>query len=251
MKKSGVFIFVFTFFVVICALSLRSEYINFSHKIFGKTTKKIDILTQNVSSFFKKDALLEENERLRIKLAEKNSYEEENKLIKQENENLKKLLSVKETTSFKKMRAVNVVGLNTLGDFFITVDCGKNDGVSEGDVAVWGKTLVGRVSEVFEEFSYVVPITAPDVCVGIINENEDAGIISGAPSLYKDNMCKISFFSNTAKLSDGDTVFTSGLSDNYPLGLVIGKVKIKNGEAYVKTEADFFKIRALHILTPE
>ncbi len=250
MKKSSIFVFIFTFVVVMCALGLRHQYINLSQKYFGNATAKVRTLTENISSFFKKSPITEENEQLKTKLAQVASYEEENKLIKKENETLRELLVLKKTLPYKNKTAANVVDIQTLGDFLITVDRGKLHGIKPDDIAIWGNTLVGKVSEVFDKISYITPISAPDAIVGIINENQDVGMLAGTPSLYKKNMCEVSFFSNTAKILNNTTVFTSGMSDVYPPGIVIGKILTQNGKTFVKTEVDFFKIRTLLLISP-
>ncbi len=250
MKKSSIFVFVFTFVVVMCALGLRSQYINFSQKHFGNATRKVFISSENFSSFFKKSLILEENEQLKTKLAQVHSYKEENKLIKKENDTLRELLSLKKSLPYKNKTAANVIDIQTLGDFLITIDRGKKHGIKPDDIAIWGNALVGKVSEVFDEISYITPITAPFATVGIVNENDDIGILTGAPSLYKKNMCEISFFSNTARILNNTTVFTSGMSDIYPPGIVIGKILTQNGKTFVKAEVDFFKIRTLLLISP-
>lgn len=250
MKKSGVFIFVFTFLIVMCALRLRVSYINLLQKNFGNVSEKVTMLSENISSFFNKSSIIEENEQLKAKLTEVSSYKEENKLIKAENERLRELLSVKKALPYKNKTAANVVDMQTLGDFLITVDRGKKHGIKPDDVAIWGNSLVGKVSEVFDDVSFITPITSPDITVGIVNENEDIGMIAGSPSLYKKNMCELSFFSNTAKISNNTTVFTSGMSDVYPRGIVIGKILTQNDKTFVKTEVDFFKIRTILLISP-
>jgi len=248
MKKSGIFVFVFTFVVVICAFLLRTQHINFSQSLFGKVTETIDNCADTIYQTFNNSRLLEENEQLKIKLSQEKSYEVENKLIKQENENLRKLLDLSKKETYKNKTSANVIGLVTLEKFYFVADKGKNDGVKVGDAALWGNALVGKVSESFSDVSFVAPITAPDTAVGIKNEEEDAGLITGKASLYKKNMCSLSFFSNTAKISVGKNVVTSGLSDVYPDGILVGKIQKEENEWVVKTEVDFFKIRTLEIV---
>lgn len=248
MKKSGIFVFVFTFVVVICAFLLRTQYVNFSKNLFGKVTSAIESCADGFYQTFNNSRLLEENEQLKIKLSKEKSYEIENKLIKQENENLRKLLSLSKRAQYKNKTSANVVGLATLEKFYLIADKGKNDGVKVGDVVLWGDALVGKVSESFLDISFVTPITAPDTAVGIKNEEEDAGLILGKPSLYKKNMCSLSFFSNTAKISVGKNVVTSGLSDIYPDGILVGKIQKEDGGWVIKTEVDFFKIRTIEIV---
>ena len=249
MKRCGLFVFIFTFLTVICAFLLRPQYMNFSNKAFFNLTSSIKEIGDSFYAVMNKSELIYENESLKKRLSVVNSYEDENEILKKENENLHKLLRLKKESRYKNTITANVIRLNTLGEFTLTIDCGKNQGVDAGCVAVWGNALVGRVKESFDDFSYVVPITSPDTVVGILNENEDAGLITGKPELYQKNMCELSFFSNTAEAIAESTVITSGLSDVYPKWMIVGKITKENGMAVVKTEVDFFKIRTLSLIT--
>lgn len=249
MRKSAYFVFVFTFLVVFFSISLKSEYIDFSQKAFGKTVERVQRFGDDLYSLINKSQLLEENERLKAELSRIKSLDEENKLIKQENEQLHKMLSLQKKTPYKNKKAANIVALNTFGEFSLIADKGKNSGIKKDDIALWGNALVGKVEQVYSDICYITPITAPDFCVGIINENEDAGLISGESTLCDKNMCRLSFFSNAAESEKDASIFTSGLSDVYPEGIVIGKIQKQNGEAFVKTEVDFFKIRTIHLIS--
>lgn len=251
MKKSGIFVFVFTFTIVMCAMLFRPQYMNFSKKAFGNITTNMKKLADNFYATTNRTELLEENERLKKELSYKNSYIDENKLLRQENDNLYKMLSLTKRSPHKKQIAANVTGINTLGKFTITIDRGKNQGINKGTVAVWGDALVGKVCESFDDFSYISPVSAPDNVTGIISETEDAGLVTGKPELYQKNMCELSFFLNGAKALGGSTITTSGLSDTYPKGLIVGKVYKKNGMVLIKTEVDFFKIRTLSLIISE
>lgn len=249
MKKSGVFIFIFTFLAVFFAVTLKGQYVNFSQSAFGKTVSKVQRLGDDLYSLINKSQLLEENEQLKAELSQIKSQEAENKLIKQENERLYELLSLEKKMPYKSRQAASIIGLNTFGEFSLIADKGEDHGIEKDDVALWGNALVGKVEQVYSDICYITPITAPDSFVGIMNEKQDAGLTLGTSSLYKKNMCKLSFFSNTAEILTDATVFTSGLSDVYPKGIVVGKIKKQNGETFVKTEVDFFKIRTIHLIS--
>lgn len=249
MKKNGVLVFVFTFVLIFISFSFSHHYKELSHNIFGKVTSGIYTAKENIYTFLKKSEITKENDRLKTELSEKNSYKEENKFLRKENENLRELLKIRNESPSSDKTAAEVIGISRSSDFTITVNRGKNHGIKKDNIAVFGNMLVGKVSEVFSDFSFVTPITAPDTTVGIVTGNEDVGMISGANALYRKNMCELSFFSNTAKFAQNETVYTSGMSDIYPRGMVIGKIKSKDGKAYVKTEVDFFKIRTLDLIS--
>lgn len=251
MKKIGLFIFVFTFSVLIFSFSLKAQYVNLSNKIFSKITQNINSGAENLYAALSRRELLDENENLKKELSKSNFYKIENKLLKNENDDLYKLLSLKKNSSYKVKANAKVIKINSTGNFTLTVDCGKNQGIKKDDVAIWGNALVGRVTECFDSVSIVTPISAPQISTGIVNEKEDAGLITGKMELYKSNMCDVSFFSNTAQKPLGSIVTTSGLSDTYPKGLLVGTIKKRNADTVIKTEVDFFKIRSLSLIASE
>lgn len=251
MKKYGIFIFVFTLCLMLISSFLRSQYMNVSYNTFSSLKSKITSVSTNLGGLVYGKKLTEENEKLKKELSSLRSLTAENELLKKENEELSKLLSLKKRSPYKKQVTANVLSLNTVGDFSITVDRGKNDGVSVGDVAIWGNALVGKVRESFDNFSYITPITAPDATTGIMNDTLDSGLITGNLSLAYKNMCELSFFLDSATANSHDTILTSGLSHIYPQGLTVGKVHKSNDSLFVKTEVDFFKIRTISLIVSE
>ncbi len=251
MKKCGIFIFVFTFFVILCSSFLRPQYMRVAHNTFSTLKSQLNSFSSGFNGLIYGKKLTEENEKLKKELTSLSSLTAENKLLQKENENLSKMLDLKKKYPKKKQIAATVLRLTTVGDFAITVDKGANDGVNTGDVAVFGNALVGRVRESFDNFSVITPITAPDVTTGIMNDLSDAGFITGRLSLAYKNMCELSFFLDSVTVKTGDVIVTSGLSDVYPEGLTVGNALKSNDSLFLKTEVDFFKIRTLTLISSE
>lgn len=242
MKKTAVFCASFTFFVLVFYTLFSSKYKGVSLKIFEKPRELVRAVAD---SFSDKKQLTQENELLKEKLARKNnSYQLE--YIKKENEVLKNALELAEKKT-KKYVTARVVDINTQGNFFITLDCGKNRGVSVGDAVVSGNSLAGAVTDVYSEYCVFMPVTAEGRTTGVMNEKAGAGLITGSMHLAKKNMCTLSFFGeNDAKA--GDIIVTSGLSDIYPGGLLVGKIHEAEKNITVKTETDFFNTRIFSVI---
>ncbi len=249
MKKLWVFIVVFSFTAVTLSTFFKSEYLTYSHNFFGGITSNLKETAYAFDGILKGKHLKEENENLKKQLSENKSIQAENDLLKKENQELYQLLKLNKEAYGNNVVNAQVKKVNTVADFSLTVDKGTHSGVKAGDICVWGKAIVGRVTESFDDFSVVTPITAPNSTVGIINSKGDAGVISGNLSLCNKNMCEISFFSDTAKVENHEIIVTSGLSDIYPKGLTVGKIEKEKNTTLLLTEVDFFKIRTVSLIS--
>lgn len=111
----------------------------------------------------------------------------------------------------------------------LTIDVGLQDGIQPNMAVIAGDgSLVGRVAEAAAHSAKVVLITDTQVGDGVsaLVQNGTAsppfGVVVGSSSgRYQ---LELSFLSPIAQVSQGDTVVTSGLSNIYPKGIVIGKV---------------------------
>lgn len=238
MKKIALFCICFTFFVLVFFMVADHSYKELSLTAFAKSRQAVSEFTEGLHAFFNKKSLIRENEALKEKLAQQVTpagYE----YLKTENEQLKNALGL-ESSTHRKTVAGRVVEISTQGDFCITLDRGEVHGVSVGDAVVFGNALAGVVSEVFHSYSVFSPITADNRTTGIADQDGNLGIATGSASLLKNNLCTVSFFGE-ADVNIGDEITTSGLSDVYPDGLVIGKIHSTDKNITVKTETDFFK----------
>ena len=153
--------------------------------------------------------------------------------IYEENERLLKLLAMKENNLYKgelKFARVSFSDINNLNNK-VYIDLGEEDNIKVNMIAVYGDSLVGKVSKVYDNYSELELITNPNSIVSAKTEDDVLGIVRGSdeengllyfqPSVYEDN------------LTVGDEIFTSGVSDIYPEGIKIGKIeKVNDKENY-------------------
>ncbi len=245
MKKIALFCFSFTLFVLVFFMTANHSFKEVSLTAFSGYRQAVGDFSEGVSAFFNKKSLLRENEALKEKLANKTTFAEY-EYLKTENQQLKTALGVKSSTE-RKTVAGRVVDINTQGDFCITLDRGAVHGVNVGDAVVFGNSLSGVVCEVFHSYCVFSPITAEGRTTGIADNEGNLGTVTGSAHLLKNNLCNLTFFGENI-IRVGDKILTSGLSDIYPEGLVVGTVHSTDKNITVKTETDFFKTSIFTII---
>ena len=109
----------------------------------------------------------------------------------------------------------------------ITIDAGKDAGVTVGNVVVAEQGLVGHVTQVFDTYSRVLPVTdSGSSIVATVQRSRASGIVRG---LFGDTLV-LEWVLQSEEVSPGDVVITAGLALSsevrslYPKGLVIGVV---------------------------
>ncbi|MGE0058007.1 MAG: rod shape-determining protein MreC [Dehalococcoidia bacterium] len=162
------------------------------------------------------EALRTENERLNGELASLREGQVQS-------EELERLLEVKNSLADQEFKAARIAARspNNLREM-IAIDLGKSDGVKPGmPVVTEGKTLVGTISEVNDDYSWVKLVTDVDSAVSSLTlESRAQGVVSGG---YNRRLT-MEFVTQESSVKEGDTVLTSGLGGSYPQGLVIGRI---------------------------
>jgi rod shape-determining protein MreC len=182
--------------------------------------RPVDELLDNIGEA---DDLREENERLRTENEQLTSdvarlQEGEARL-----EELQRLLQVKETRPEETFVTANIFAREPSNlKEMVAIDRGEQDGVQEGmAVLTAGSTLVGSVTKVLDDYSWVTFITDPSSAVSaMVEETRAQGVVTGSYS----GRLSLEFVRQAEQVDEGDTVITSGVGGGYPPGLVIGEV---------------------------
>ena len=176
----------------------------------------------------------------------------ENKKLRDENERLTNDLARAREDAIQQQNAndLNTVRRDFPNDVFVTagvvsrdsssvrsiiaIDRGSSDGVREGQIVVSeGRSLVGRISKVFDSYAWVTLITDPKSAVSaIVQESRAEGVVAG----NYDASLNMEFVGQGAAVKKGDFVLTSGVGGGYPPNVVIGRVATVQ-----KTEQDLFQ----------
>ena len=260
-RNKYVYLVVLIVVVVVAVLSYGIKS-NRSLNIFESLIKDCIVGTQkllytpikNFSSmfddFFSLNDVLEENKILKSNVEKIESLEAENIALKQEINKLKEELNVDKVLSDYNYLNATVVSRNYFYWYnTLTIDKGSHNGIKEGMVVLNSTGLIGKIENVSTFSSDVKLITTNDtnnkISVTVTNGDKKlTGLINAYN--YDDGFLKVEGISNTATVTVGDLVYTSGLGGVFPGGLYIGVVeKIENDKydlsktIYIKTKQDF------------
>lgn len=133
------------------------------------------------------------------------------------------------------------------------IDKGKNRGLAENmPVIVSGGILVGKVSEVFPNTSGISLITDQNSLVNA--ETTDSGVKGIAKGTFGLGLM-IDLVSQADVINEGDAVITSGLGNEMPRGLLIGKIgQISQSpdrlfqQAAIISPVDFSNLRIVNVI---
>lgn len=175
------------------------------------------------------------------KQAEKSElYYAQIKELQKEVADLKDTLSLNSTLSEYTYVNATVVNRN-VGYWYdlLTVDKGLLSGVKEGDAVITNSGLIGKIVSVGNFSSSVRLLTTEEIInkISIKIEHNDKlyyGLLSGYDK--EKNVYRIEGITSTS-IKEGDIVTTTGLTDYFPSGILIGKVS-----SIIKDEYDLNSI---------
>lgn len=244
--------------VVIVALNFfQNKVRNFFYLVSAPIQASLWQAGQGVSDFFATITefrnLKKENEELKLKI---NSLLAENaslKELKKENETLRKALNLGLQEEFK-LTLVQVIGKDISQDS-LTINKGSKHGIAKNmPVITEQKNLVGRISEVYDDFSKVMLISSKDSSFDAkVQEQEIFGVAKGQGGLK----AFINRVPQDKEIKQGDILVTSVLGGVFPAGLLVGEIKeVKKSdlEPFQQAEISLFfdigKLENLFVINP-
>ena len=183
-----------------------------------------------VHDFFGLKGVQKENEQLKKELEE---YKAKNILLEglsRDNEKLRSALYFRSRSAVNGLLPAEIVGRSGSNWFdVVEINRGKADKIASDSAVINDEGLVGRVFEVSSFSSKVLLITDPSSAVSVLDmETGDMGIASGNSI----GPLKIKYMSATAAVKVGDRIITSGMSDIFPKGIMIGTVRSVSKKDY-------------------
>ena len=144
--------------------------------------------------------------------------------LKEENEFLSSYLNIP-LSQRHQVELANIVGRDFQGlEKYVLIDKGKLAGVSENmPVVAFENMLVGRIVEVFNDFSKVLLILSTNSKIpALIQESRAEGLILGKHG----GVLSMDLIPKDIKIEKGQAVITSGIDGIFPKGLLIGKIAV-------------------------
>ena len=172
--------------------------------------------------------VMKENEELKQQVDSLTTELNTIKLEQYELENLRELLNLDQKYPSYDKVAANVIGKDG-GNWFtnFTIDKGADDGIEENMNVIAGSGLVGIVTDVGPNYAKASTIINDTMKVsGMVTSTSDNLIVNGSLQNMNENM--VIEFSNLNdkdnKVTIGDPVVTSYVSDQYQQGILIGYI---------------------------
>ena len=228
--------------VVIFITYGRKTKATFVESALGFVITPVQELTTNVGNWFgskidwirNKDNLAAENEQLKEQIA---LLELENKRLRRygtENQRLSELLKISQKYADYNTTGTQIIAKDP-GNWYdvFLIDKGRSDGLEANMVLTSSNGLVGKIIESGETYSKALSILDSRSSVPAMSlRTEDLGVVKGEYSLMNNGLCRMEYIDSEAEIMEGDEIVTSHLSDVYPPGITIGRVK------EIKTDAN-------------
>ncbi|KNY27089.1 rod shape-determining protein MreC [Pseudobacteroides cellulosolvens] len=237
LKKKPFLLFVITvvLFIVMGITSQNNSKLAWFSNLFNTAVSPIqNVLTfsgnkvDKTLSFFNDNKVVrEENEKLKKRIDELEKENEDLKKLKSRNDVLMEALNLKNQLKEFDYISANIIAKDP-GNWFniFTIDRGSNNNVNNNSVVVASRGLVGRVMVSGPFSSKVISIIDIDSAVSArITKNSEYVDVKGEISLRDKGLCKMYNIRPGADIAVGDSVETSGIGGIFPKGIKIGEVK--------------------------
>jgi len=224
--KRGMVLIIVGLLVIFSLNFFQKEVKGFFYLISSPIQRILWRAGDGVSDFFKTISeiknLKKENEELRFRNQELISQIAQLIELEKENKLLREALEIGLEKEFK-LSLAEVISKDISQDS-ILINKGSKDGVTN-NLPVIGqqKTLVGKISEVYENFSRVILIfnkeSSFDAKISD-SENDISGVIKGKGNLQ----LFLDLVPWGKEIKEGDFVITSSLGGIFPRGLLVGQI---------------------------
>lgn len=225
MKKPRIFVYIAVIAVVVFGLNYFQNPIkSFFYNSSSFVQKILWSAGRNTSDFFasvfsagnlkkEKEELFCNNQELLAKIA---SLED----LKKENDELRNALGVGLQKDFNLLLA-DITGKDISQDF-ITISKGSIDGVSKNMPVVTGhKVLVGKISEVFKNYSKVMLLSNKKSSFDAsVKEKDISGVIKGQGGFN----ILFDLLPQDKNISENDVVVSSNFGGIFPADFLVGRV---------------------------
>lgn len=150
--------------------------------------------------------------------------------LQKENKELRELLSIE--NSILEYEEINAVVIHRSADYWLNtlvIDKGTENGIENNMAVVIGDGLIGYTSNVNKHNSTVTLLTNPNIInkISIKIAVGDGKYVYGLISNYnvEENLYTLEGISDYHEIPLNATVTTTGLTERFPAGIIVGRVK--------------------------
>ena len=177
--------------------------------------------------------------KINAELQEEKIKNVELKNLMAENQNLKNMLALRQQSP-QEYIAANVALVENINESErIFIDKGSNDGLLRGLPVLYNGMLIGKIGEVNKNFSEVILVTSKNSRISVVLNGGDLQILRG----NGDGTYSILNYNgnSTGVVQKFYKIETSGISDLFPKGLLVGSFYLKDIDTYKKKKEIVFK----------
>ncbi len=213
-----------------------ASFINTATKPFRFVSNSVSMKIESIADkLHNADQYYEENQKLKAQIGELNKQLTEYDDLKEEVEELRKFVVIKEQhPDYIISQPASVLGYIANDPFkSFNIDKGSAEGIEPYCPVVTAEGLIGITIDVSEHVSTVRTILSPDLSIASVSSstNADNGIIEGSVLTAENGCTKLTHLSLEHALRVGDLMITSGNSGLFPKGYAVGTVKSLGVEA--------------------
>lgn len=185
------------------------------------TVQAISIIQRPFLEWRRLGKLQEENQRLQKRIVELSMTLQQWKEAELENRRLRKLLDFQEESQLEVHPAKIINRGSSPIVNSVTVNLGSAQNISENQAVVVSDGVVGKTVTVSRYSTVVQLLTDVNFRISVKNQRTRA---TGVLVWEHNNICAMKNVAKSLDVQVGDTVITSGYSDIFPEGLLVGEV---------------------------
>lgn len=208
--------------------------------------------------FRSSDTLQKENAELKQQIADYQGELADYENTKRTLETYEEFLEVKEEHQDYKFASASVLSRDSNDAYgSLILDKGSSKGIELNDPVIYGKNLVGVVSDVTATTCTVTTFTSPDFNAAVYEARSNTvGYVTGFEDGSGTTYCKLPGLEKDTSVATGGVICTLGIGGVFPKDLIVGTVeeisKSKTDISYygkIKSNVDLAEIKDVFVIT--
>jgi rod shape-determining protein MreC len=226
-------------------------------RVYGYSANTTSVFVSGSKEYFQTlftiRELVSENAKLNQRINELSFENARLTLSKGENQALRRSLNFREQSAYNLL-PVEVIGSDPTGfTQIINLDKGSSTGIEENSaVVVAPGILVGKITKVYTNHSEATLITDPSIAINAeVTDSGAKGLVRGQHGLG----LAFDLVSQNEVIKTSDLVVTTGLSGDFPKGILIGQIDSISSapselfqKAYMSPAADLRNLKFLFVI---